>query len=54
MSPVAEPKVVPRFKERYVNEIRPALVERFGYETPSSSFRRARSSVSYAAFRRGT
>src|SRR5437016_2904323 len=34
MSPVAEPKVVPRFKERYVNEIRPALVERFGYETP--------------------
>jgi len=34
MSPLAEPKVVPRFKERYVNEIRPALVERFGYETP--------------------
>ena len=34
MSPVAEPKVVPRFKERYVNEIRPALVKRFGYSTP--------------------
>ena len=34
MSPLAEPKVAPRFKERYVKEIRPALVERFGYETP--------------------
>jgi large subunit ribosomal protein L5 len=32
--PVAEPDVVPRFKERYVKEIRPALVKRFGYSTP--------------------
>src|SRR5919199_3838349 len=31
---LAEPKVVPRFKERYANEIRPALIERFGYSTP--------------------
>jgi len=34
MSPLAEPKVVPRFKERYEKEIRPALIERFGYPTP--------------------
>jgi large subunit ribosomal protein L5 len=32
--PVAEPKVIPRFKERYASEIRPALIERFGYSTP--------------------
>ena len=32
--PVAEPKIVPRFKERYQNEIRPQLVSRFGYATP--------------------
>ena len=32
--PLAEAKVVPRFKERYEKEIRPALVERFGYPTP--------------------
>src|ERR671933_377147 len=32
--PLAEPKVVPRFKERYEKEIRPQLVERFGYSTP--------------------
>jgi large subunit ribosomal protein L5 len=31
--PLAEPKIVPRFKERYSSEIRPALVERFGYTT---------------------
>ena len=28
--PVAEPKIVPRFKERYRTEIRPQLVSRFG------------------------
>ena len=32
--PLAEPKIVPRFKERYAKEIRPALMERFGYATP--------------------
>jgi large subunit ribosomal protein L5 len=32
--PLAAPKIVPRFKERYATEIRPALVERFGYSTP--------------------
>ena len=31
--PVAEAKVVPRLKERYEREIRPALVERFGYSS---------------------
>jgi large subunit ribosomal protein L5 len=31
---VAEAKVVPRLKERYVREIRPALQERFGYSSP--------------------
>jgi large subunit ribosomal protein L5 len=30
----ATPKIVPRFKERYEKEIRPALIERFGYTTP--------------------
>jgi large subunit ribosomal protein L5 len=34
MSPLAEPKLVPRFKERYSGEIRPALIERFKYSTP--------------------
>jgi large subunit ribosomal protein L5 len=34
MSPLAEPKIVPRFKERYASEIRPALIERFEYSTP--------------------
>jgi large subunit ribosomal protein L5 len=32
--PLTEPKIVPRFKERYAKEIRPALMERFGYATP--------------------
>src|SRR2546423_11979310 len=32
--PVAEPKIIPRFKERYQTEIRPQLVSRFGYATP--------------------
>jgi large subunit ribosomal protein L5 len=32
--PLAEPKIVPRFKERYTSEIRPALIERFGYASP--------------------
>jgi large subunit ribosomal protein L5 len=32
--PLAEPKVVPRFKERYASEIRPQLIERFEYATP--------------------
>jgi large subunit ribosomal protein L5 len=32
--PVAEPKLTPRFKERYDKEIRSQLVERFGYATP--------------------
>src|SRR5207247_5189447 len=31
--PVAEPKLVPRFKERYLKEICPELVKRFGYST---------------------
>ena len=31
---VAEAKLTPRFKERYEKEIRPQLVERFGYSTP--------------------
>jgi large subunit ribosomal protein L5 len=30
---LATAKIVPRFKERYESEIRPQLVERFGYET---------------------
>jgi large subunit ribosomal protein L5 len=34
MSPLAEPKISPRFKERYRDEILPALMERFGYSTP--------------------
>jgi large subunit ribosomal protein L5 len=34
VSPLAEPKITPRFKERYRDEIRPALIERFGYSTP--------------------
>jgi large subunit ribosomal protein L5 len=32
--PVAEAKVHPRLKERYDQEIKPALIERFGYQTP--------------------
>jgi large subunit ribosomal protein L5 len=32
--PVAEATVVPRLKERYEREIRPALQERFGYSSP--------------------
>jgi large subunit ribosomal protein L5 len=32
--PVAEAKVHPRLKERYEAEIKPALIERFGYSTP--------------------
>jgi large subunit ribosomal protein L5 len=31
---VAEPKVVPRLKRRYEEEIAPGLRERFGYESP--------------------
>ncbi len=31
---VAEAKVVPRLKDRYEREIRPALLERFGYSSP--------------------
>ena len=31
--PVAEAKVVPRLKERYERELKPALVERFGYSS---------------------
>jgi large subunit ribosomal protein L5 len=30
----AEASIVPRLKTRYVEEIRPALIERFGYSTP--------------------
>jgi large subunit ribosomal protein L5 len=30
----AEASVVPRLKTRYIEEIRPALIERFGYSTP--------------------
>ena len=30
----AEASVVPRLKTRYLEEIRPALIERFGYSTP--------------------
>jgi large subunit ribosomal protein L5 len=40
--PVAEPKIVPRFKERYASEIRPALIERFGYSTPMQAPRVAK------------
>jgi large subunit ribosomal protein L5 len=32
--PVAEAKVHPRLKEQYDREIKPALIERFGYSTP--------------------
>ena len=32
--PVAEAKVVPRLRQRYEDEIRPALQERFGYSSP--------------------
>jgi large subunit ribosomal protein L5 len=32
--PTAEAKVVPRLKERYDREIKPALIERFGYSSP--------------------
>jgi large subunit ribosomal protein L5 len=31
--PVAEPKIKPRLKSRYLDEIRPALQERFGYSS---------------------
>src|SRR5437868_9048076 len=31
---IAEAKVKPRLKEQYEQEIRPALIERFGYATP--------------------
>ena len=31
---LAEAKVHPRLKEQYDREIRPALVQRFGYTTP--------------------
>ena len=31
--PVAEAKIVPRLKQQYEEEIRPALVERFGYSS---------------------
>ena len=32
--PTPQAKIVPRFKERYEKEIRPQLIERFGYSTP--------------------
>jgi large subunit ribosomal protein L5 len=32
--PVAEAKVHPRLKEQYDREIKPALIDRFGYSTP--------------------
>jgi large subunit ribosomal protein L5 len=32
--PLAEAKVHPRLKEQYDSEIKPALIERFGYSTP--------------------
>jgi len=32
--PVAEAKLKPRMKARYEDEIRPALIKRFGYSTP--------------------
>ena len=32
--PVTEAKLKPRLKTRYAEEIRPALIERFGYSTP--------------------
>ena len=32
--PVAEAKIKPRLKEQYESEIRPALIERFGYSSP--------------------
>jgi large subunit ribosomal protein L5 len=32
--PVAEAKIVPRLKTRYEQEIKPSLIERFGYSSP--------------------
>jgi large subunit ribosomal protein L5 len=32
--PVAEAKIKPRLHEQYENEIKPALIERFGYSSP--------------------
>jgi len=32
--PVTEAKIHPRLKEQYERDIRPALIERFGYSTP--------------------
>ena len=32
--PVAEAKIKPRLQEQYENEIKPALIERFGYSSP--------------------
>src|SRR4051794_11966724 len=32
--PLAEAKIVPRFKTRYEQEIKPALIERFQYDSP--------------------
>jgi large subunit ribosomal protein L5 len=40
--PLAEPKLTPRFKERYDKEIRPQLVERFEYATPMQAPRIAK------------
>src|SRR4051812_50207208 len=31
---IAEAKIVPRLKTRYEQEIKPALIERFGYSSP--------------------
>ena len=30
----AAPQIVPRLKQRYLEEIRPQLIERFGYSSP--------------------
>jgi large subunit ribosomal protein L5 len=32
--PIAAPQINARLKQRYLDEIRPALIERFGYSTP--------------------
>ena len=42
---VAEAKVKPRLKEQYEQEIRPALIKRFGYATPMQAPRLLKISV---------
>jgi large subunit ribosomal protein L5 len=41
-APAATPAPTPRLKQRYLEEIRPALIERFGYTTPMQAPRLAK------------